>query len=70
MTLPGLWSMSIIDKWFWIVTLYDNKRDILISGMILSGIYCICIYMSVTLLVPQRAPLNAQRANIGPASND
>ena len=24
MTLPGLWSMSIIDEWFWIVTLYDN----------------------------------------------
>ena len=40
MTLPGLWSMSIIDEWFWIVTLYDNKRDILISGMILSGIHC------------------------------
>ena len=41
MTLPGLWSMSIIDEWFWIATLYDNKRDILISGMILSGIHCI-----------------------------
>ena len=26
--------------------------------------------MSVTLLVPRRAPLNAQRANVGPASND
>ena len=43
MTLPGLWSMSIVDEWFWIVTLYDNKRDILISGMILSGIHCIYI---------------------------
>ena len=37
------------------------------------GIYIciyIYIYMSVTLLVPRRAPLNAQRANVGPASND
>ena len=35
------------------------------------GIYIyIYIYLSVTLLVPQRAPLNAQRVNVGPASND
>ena len=27
------------------------------------------IYMSVMLLVPRRTPLNAQRANVGPASN-
>ena len=30
----------------------------------------ILLYMSVTLLVPRRAPLNAQRVNVGPASND
>ena len=29
----------------------------------------IYIYMSVMLLVPRRTPLNAQRANVGPASN-
>ena len=51
MTLPGLWSMSIIDEWFWIVTLYDNKRDILISGMILSGIHC-TLQRRVILLKP------------------
>ena len=50
MTLPGLWSMSIIDEWFWIVTLYDNKRDILISGMILSGIHC--NWCCIALLLP------------------
>ena len=34
--------------------------------MRISSIY---IYMSVMLLVPRRTPLNAQRANVGPASN-
>ena len=29
----------------------------------------IYIYMFVMLLVPRRTPLNAQRANVGPASN-
>ena len=27
-------------KWFWISGLYDNKRDILLNGMTLSGTDC------------------------------
>ena len=27
-------------KWFWISGLFDNKRDILLNGMILSGTNC------------------------------
>ena len=40
MTLPGAIEYERYAKWFWIVILYDTKRDILINGMILSGIHC------------------------------
>ena len=29
-----------VQKWFGISVLYDNKRDILLNGMILSGTHC------------------------------
>ena len=35
--------MEFIGKWFWNLDVYDNKRDILLSGMTLSGIHCTLI---------------------------
>ena len=29
-----------VQKWFWISVLHDNKRDILLNGIILSGTHC------------------------------
>ena len=49
-------------KWFWISGLYDNKRDILLNGMILGGIHCtkasrVAITLFRTpLLSPRRSP--------------
>ena len=40
-------------KWFWISGLYDNKRDILLNGMILSGTHSINLVGSAHTAVEQ-----------------
>ena len=41
MTLTEVKCIGRYRKWFWISKFHDKKRDILLSGMTLSGIHCI-----------------------------
>ena len=46
-------------KWFWISGLYDNKGDILLNGMILSGTHCTRVIDSLQF-TPVQLPLLPQ----------
>ena len=53
MTLTEVKCMGRYRKWFWISKFYDKKRDILLSGMTLSGTHCTLFAQFEHYLHPQ-----------------
>ena len=50
MTITEVKCIGRYRKWFWISKFHDKKRDILLSGMTLSGTHCTCT--SLVYVVP------------------